>query len=245
MFSIVIPYCEITTISDIADPIADEKSLLLAELRQNVTAGEEWLPALLATIGRWQLPEEKVDGCSYRYLIGGEAFDWLLLAERLCTNLSELVPETEREALLFQGLPPRPIGETEFRRLIGPAKYRAHLNFVYGVLVENGLQMIVTEEAQKERLPSTWNSNQTLKDEVYSRIYSATRVELAKRFNSEQDADTKQDLALDDMREFTYWLFKYRLNQCDPARIASDTRKGLSVLSRSQATSRHTPWTDE
>ncbi|GAJ03845.1 unnamed protein product, partial [marine sediment metagenome] len=32
--------------------------------------------------------------------------------------------------------------------------------------------------------------------------------------------------------EFTYWLFKYRLNHCDKARVASDTKKGLEQLNR-------------
>ena len=33
-------------------------------------------------------------------------------------------------------------------------------------------------------------------------------------------------------REFNYWLFKYRVKNCDKARIASDTRKGLDQLER-------------
>jgi len=31
---------------------------------------------------------------------------------------------------------------------------------------------------------------------------------------------------------FTYWLFKYRLRQCDRAKVASDTRRGLAQLAR-------------
>jgi hypothetical protein len=32
------------------------------------------------------------------------------------------------------------------------------------------------------------------------------------------------------MKEFTYSLFKRRVNMWDPARVASDTRKGLEKL---------------
>jgi hypothetical protein len=39
-------------------------------------------------------------------------------------------------------------------------------------------------------------------------------------------------MAFADWKEFTYWLFKYRLASCDPARVASDTRKALAMLSR-------------
>jgi hypothetical protein len=35
-----------------------------------------------------------------------------------------------------------------------------------------------------------------------------------------------------ELKELTYWLFKHRLRQCDPARVASDTRKALAQLSR-------------
>ena len=45
--------------------------------------GEPWYPALLTVIARWTASEETVDGVYYRYLIGGEAFDWLRLAQRL------------------------------------------------------------------------------------------------------------------------------------------------------------------
>jgi len=31
---------------------------------------------------------------------------------------------------------------------------------------------------------------------------------------------------------FTYWLFKLRMERSDPAKIASDTRKGLAKLER-------------
>jgi hypothetical protein len=34
-----------------------------------------------------------------------------------------------------------------------------------------------------------------------------------------------------EMREFQYWLFKYRVKNQEPARVASDTRKALAQLS--------------
>ena len=33
-----------------------------------------------------------------------------------------------------------------------------------------------------------------------------------------------------DLKEFTYWLFKYRVLRNDPARVASDTRRGIERL---------------
>ena len=37
--------------------------------------------------------------------------------------------------------------------------------------------------------------------------------------------------SLSDVKEFTYWLFKLRVNLWDPARVASDTRKAMQKLS--------------
>ena len=37
-------------------------------------------------------------------------------------------------------------------------------------------------------------------------------------------------MSLTDLKEFTYWLFKMRLTKWDPARVASDTRKGINTL---------------
>ena len=41
-----------------------------------------------------------------------------------------------------------------------------------------------------------------------------------------------------DLRAFIYWLFKYRVNQSDPARVASDTRKALAQVSQLQEAAR-------
>ena len=39
-------------------------------------------------------------------------------------------------------------------------------------------------------------------------------------------------MSLTDLKEFTYWLFKRRIGKWDPARVASDTRKGMSALAK-------------
>ena len=43
------------------------------------------------------------------------------------------------------------IGDERLRELIGEAKHRAHLNYVYGVIVEEALQYAVELEVSKER----------------------------------------------------------------------------------------------
>ena len=59
--------------------------------------------ALLEAMSMWTLPEERIDGRLYRYVIQGEAFDCLLLAERMCTLLRDSAQIQEMENLLFRG----------------------------------------------------------------------------------------------------------------------------------------------
>ena len=211
---------------------------LLARLRELVESGERhWFVAVLEGAGQWPLAEEEVDGRLYRYLIGGEAFDWLLLAERLCKALADVTPQDEREALLMHGRFPIEVSEEEFRRLLGPAKHRAHLNFFYGVQVEQALQLGVAQEVHKEQQCQIWE-NGHIDEEVCNRIYGATRQELLEKFR-QTGGHSGDELSSGDLHEFTYWLFKHRVSNADPARVASDTRKGLAMLSRLPSRGRH------
>ena len=207
--------------------VADE---VLDRLRRAVMDGEVWFIALLQAIAEWPLPEETVGDRSYRYLVGGEAFDWLLLAERLCEALDGLVPPEEQEALLFFGRPPLDVTEEEFRRLIGYAKYRAHLNYLYGVIVEEVLQLVVEDRLRKDQLSRVWEKQAPPDAEAFQQIYGAGQQELLREFRRERRLPEREDLPLGEAQEFTYWLFKRRLRWCDPARVASDTRRALAKL---------------
>jgi hypothetical protein len=203
---------------------------VLAELRRAVSDGQPWFIALLQAIAQWPLPRETVGDRCYRYLVGGEAFDWLLLAERLCEALDGLLPPEEQEALLFFGRPPLEITEQEFRHLIGHAKYRAHLNYLYGVIVEEVLQLVVEEGLRKDQLSRVWEKHLPPDAEAFHDIYGRGQQDLFQEFRQERRLSVAEDLSLAEAQEFTYWLFKRRLRWCDPARVASDTRRALAKL---------------
>lgn len=208
---------------------------ILVELRGAVLAGEAWFPALLAAVARWRTPEEMVGTRRYRYLIGGEAFDWLLLAERILDELADVIPATEKDALLYHGRAPVEIGADEFRRAIGPAKYRAYLNFLYGVTVEEALQLAVEEDLEKERRAHVGSGGGRADVVLFRRIYGGDRDELLTEFRTECGRGGGETMGLDELKEFTYWLFKYRLRICAPPRVASDTTRGLERLARLEA----------
>jgi hypothetical protein len=207
----------------------------IAFLHDAVDHGEHWYTALLKTIARWDQAEEVIDGRRYRYLIGGDAFDWLLLAERLVEELDGAVPAPEREALLFRGRPPMEIEEEEFQSLIGTPKYQAYLNYLYGILVEEALQLAIEEEMAKEQHAHVWSAADRDGSGLFNRIYGRSQIELLMEFKKERGLEATDQLDMSDLKEFTYWLFKYRVRTGEGARVASDTRKGLAALSRVEA----------
>src|SRR3990170_3801783 len=155
-------------------------------LRSSVAAGDHWYLALLKTMARWDQAEEVVGGRRYRYLIGGEAFDWLLLAERLVEELDGTVCADEWQALLFHGRPPLEIDEEEFQALIGTPKYQAYLNYLYGVVVEEALQLAVEEEVAKEQHAQVWSAAHIDGANVYQRIYGHSLEDLRTEFQRER-----------------------------------------------------------
>jgi len=212
----------------------------LAAYMAALEGGAPWFEALMEAIARWERPQESVDGREYHYLVGGEAFDWLLLAERLIDASPRHVPAPDAERLLFAARAPagERLSDERLRELIGDAKHRAHLNYLYGVTVEEALQYAVELEVLKERVTLHIRDPRTddaTSDPVYERIYGRPRPDLLREFRKEESLPHGAHISLTELREFLYWLFKYRVRVCEPARVASDTRKALAQLSAMEA----------
>jgi hypothetical protein len=208
-------------------------------LRQAVERGAPWHQALLEAVGLWTMPREVYQGRNYHYLIRGEAFDWLLLAERLCNELKGVIPPEDEEALLFNGQLPDGVSDETFRELIGSTKHRAHRNYWYGVVLEEALQLAVEEEVRKQHLARCYPDNEDLVEMAFAVLYGKTRNQAWELFRQESEttAFTVESAqwdglgcSLTNLKEFTYWLFKYRVHYWDPARVASDTRKAMLRL---------------
>jgi hypothetical protein len=199
-------------------------------LEQAINSGRHWYIALLEAIGLWTTVEETLDGRLYRYLIDAEAFDWLLLAERLCETANGLLPYDEQTCFLFHGKPPLNLTTNKFKQLIGSTKYHQCLNYYYGITVEEALILAVRYEVRKERRTLGFNSEPDHDDEVHRRIYGSNKAVLLKHFRQEKGYRQLKSISLTELKEFTYWLFKYRLKHCDKARVASDTKKALQRL---------------
>ncbi len=226
-----IPTEELSRLQDI--PIPDEGPLTpqqgVVALRRAIEGGDAWYPALLEVIARWVAPDEMVDGIHLQYLIAGEAFDWLLLAQRLLETVEDLVPAQQIEQLIVQGIPPRNETEEEFEAAIGPAKYRAHLNFQYGVVIEELLLLSAELELQKSGHLAR-HGLPPADVHAYERVYGKTFDELKVIYQSEVGEILGDIVSQADTRTMLYWLSKFRIRSAEPARIASDTRKAMNVL---------------
>ena len=202
----------------------------IQELKSAIAAGKNWYVALLEAICVWNSPEEEYQGRHYRYLVDNEAFDWLVLAERLCEELDGFIPEKERIDLLFFDIPPAELSRDEFKNMIGALKYQAHLNYFYGIIVERFLVLAVTEEIRKEKRVLGLTGDSCVVDEACQRIYGANQLALLKLFRKERHYPQPRSMSLSELNQFTYWLFKHRVRRHDKSCVASDTKKALTKL---------------
>lgn len=213
--------------------LPEAPDVAIRSFRRAIESGRHWYPAILQAIGLWDHPTERRSGEWHTYLIQDEALDCLLLAERLAAEVWDLVPHQEVVELLFNGTPPVPLGEEEVRELLGPWKYRAYLNFFYGVTVEEALIFATEQEIRRESPVGVYVEGQH--DDAYERIYGATQRELVAEFRGEAPSSAWISIDYAEWKAFVYWLFKRRLEHCLPPRVASDTKKALAELRRQYA----------
>jgi hypothetical protein len=204
----------------------------IRRFREAIATGKHWYIGLLEAVGAWSSAEETYQGHHYRYLIDDEAFDWQLLAERLCDTVDGLLPEDGKNALLLHNQQPLDITKEQFRDYIGQNRYRQYLNFYYGVTVERALVLAVKDEIRKEHHVAGYMKDKDNTDEAFHRVYGETESVLLEQFRKEHHYRRLKSISLGELKEFTYWLFKYRLKHNDKERVASDTRKALDWVQR-------------
>lgn len=221
---------------------------LMDGLQKNIEEhAESWKTAFLETVAAWPIENERVYGETFHYFIGGEAFNWKRLAERIATQLveeesnilaTEKVFQWIESSGIFGGIP-----EDEFRRILGVDGWRAHLNHFYGVHIEQCLIVAVQSRIQKKRYSSGMPPSDDASDDAFLGLYEETEQDLWQEFAAEsadrlsdliaESPDETRTIALDE--EFTYWLFKRRIEYTNAAQVAAETRRGLDMMSRIDA----------
>jgi hypothetical protein len=204
----------------------------IKHLKRSIADNRPWYLALLEAINLWTSTKEYYKERHYQYLIDNEAFDWLLLAERLFEEVKEALPEQEIVDLLFFDRPPLKLTREKFKELIGSAKYQAYLNYLYGILMEEMLILTVMEEIRKRKRSLGLSKDGDTQDEAFLQIYGGSQIEMLNRYRKEKNQPILKKIGLIEIRGFTYWLFKQRIKRSDKSCVASDTKKALLQLHR-------------
>ena len=202
----------------------------IAHLIGALGRGVDWPTALLESMSMWRTATETIDDRRNNYFVGGEAFDWMLMAERLIDAAGELIPSEERETLLFTGRFPESFEAERFKELLGVQKHSGYLNYYYGVVVEEALQLAVEREVHKRAVSNGNQYQDDFSEEAFFRIYRSSKSDLLREFCTDVGYINEGVISLSQCKEFLYWLFKYRMRISDKAKVASDTRKGIAQL---------------
>jgi hypothetical protein len=180
---------------------------------------------ILSIIGNWKINNKN----SYDYLILKEAFNWKRLAVKIIDYLRfDESLNTKLINWIFNPHLYATFSENKFRELIGFEKYNAHLSYFYGVTIERCLIAYSEEELLKRQI-SYGNFVRYRPEEVYSQIYNITYNKLIDDFFSEFKITSKKISELE-FEKFTYWCFKKRVENSEPSKLASDTKKGTMFL---------------
>ena len=200
---------------------------VISDIKKSRRNGTPLLIALLEQVSKWTITEEIYKGKQFKYLIGGEAFDWKLLVYRIMDQLEDQLDQPV-ETSVFD-LDVISLSE-DLKRLLGHKKYRALLNYYYGVVVEDSILKVTEKEVRKARLGKGYQSQKNLRDDAFWKVYHSDRDVLLTQFKQQNNLPTDAVLGQFEKKAFTYWLFKYRLKSSDKAKLASDTKKGLDHL---------------
>jgi hypothetical protein len=218
------------------DPIkggyVKESTTAIKHLNDSLREGRDWPTCLFESMALWTSTEGVYRARRQTYFIAGEAFDWLLLAERLCNSVRTLIPQEERDSLLFNGEFPSYFDHSTIKNLLGVEKYRGFLNFFYGITVEEALLLATELEVQKKHEGNGLFYIEDHTNEAFREVYGKSMNELLSRFRKSNNYPSRNTMNVSESKEFTYWLFKYRVKNSDKAKIASDTRKGLNQINK-------------
>ena len=227
------------------EDVAVNRRRLLDDLVQQFADNpSDWQITLLKTVAAWPKENERAYDETFHYFIGGEAFNWKRLAERIATQLTEEGHSAVPTEDIFDWLGDTGVfgrlGEENFRRILGVDGWRAHLNFFYGVHIEQCLIAAIQSRIQKRRYGNGLPPSDDASDRAYLGLYEETEETLWQQFLDENSArladliaespEETRTIGLDE--EFTYWLFKRRIENTNAAQVADETRRALEMLTR-------------
>jgi len=180
---------------------------------------------ILSMIRLWKIKKNS----HYDYLVGNEALNWKRLAVQILTNIN-IKEKLLIEIYQWLSIPEIYSGmsEFEFRYLMGYEKYNSYLSYFYGVLIERSILCCVERENYKKRI-SNGKSTVNVLNVSYEHIYGYSFLHLYEEYCKKSSVSNEKQYEYDD-ENFTYYCFKKRIEDSEPAKLASDTKKGTIFL---------------
>tara|TARA_Y100000590_G_scaffold117723_1_gene134641 strand:+ start:45709 stop:46464 length:756 start_codon:yes stop_codon:yes gene_type:complete len=190
---------------------------------------KDWQVNILNEISGWDFSNKKQE--HLEYLIFGEALDWKLLAEIISYNKNGFIDDKLYKWLNFSD----PLGgfnHLQIKEFTNQKVYDSIISFYYGVIVERSLIIDTQEKYYKKNIGAGIPPNEDFCDNVFTDLYNLTYSNLREDYNKNFsfNRNNKSAFFLYDENKFTYWLFKIRILNSQPEKLASDTKRGLDRL---------------
>ena len=196
---------------------------LIERLKSKIENGINWEIAVVDCISEWNINEEFYRGYKYKYWINNEAFDWMTLTERLGSAIKSYLNKEKYHELIFTGLLPNKSSYEYMKKIISGNKLSQMRNFYYGIIIED---LIYVQKSQQYLKKSLYNTNNY---DGYEEIYGKNINLLFKQFAKNIKFTKKNTINLYIYKEFIYWLFKYRIQNSDETKVASDTNLSIKL----------------
>tara|TARA_B100001029_G_C15063719_1_gene461177 strand:+ start:4305 stop:4946 length:642 start_codon:yes stop_codon:yes gene_type:complete len=177
-----------------------------------------------------EIPYHKINNA----FISGEVFNWKLSLKLFYSEFENL---DEIDNYLFTPYDFSHKERNQIKRLMGSKLYSAHLNYFYGVVVENAIREILRSEIEKKRGYLDQNNYFLINEKIFKLIYGKNIEELWAEFCSNERLGARSYYVPNkiyslEYDSFTYWLSKKRIKLCAPELNASLISRGLDYLER-------------
>ena len=196
---------------------------LIQELKSKIENGINWEKAVVDCISNWDIREEFYRGYKYKYWINNEAFDWMTLTERLGSAIKSYLNKKKYHELIFTGLLPNKSSYDYMKKVISKNKLSQMRNFYYGIIIED---LIYIQKSQQYLKNSLYATN---KYDGYEEIYGKNINLLFQQFAKNIKFTKQSKINLYTYKEFIYWLFKFRIQNTDKTKVASDTNLSIKL----------------
>tara|TARA_Y100001970_G_scaffold225688_1_gene278739 strand:- start:18142 stop:18807 length:666 start_codon:yes stop_codon:yes gene_type:complete len=198
------------------------------QLNQKFNSDELLIDTFLKIIGKWPVKTEIINNIEYKYWIDDEAFNWHLLATRIIFSLNEETNKKPLNAFLHSTYLLPGSDQRKIINLFPPDKYRAHLNFIYGVVLEEVIICFNEMEKNKDII-NQFHASDAI-NAVYLDLYGYNFSEFKRIYEFEKKIKLDKFDSLYSYYDFLYWSWKYRIKKSTPEKIAYDSQSGINFL---------------